>query len=158
VEQGGGEVEPAPGAAGVGGDPAAEDRAKAEAVHHLADPGPGDARRQPPQGGQPLQQLPAGHRLVQGRLLHGDPDGAPHRSRMLADVVAGDPGRSGGGGGQGGEDADGGGLARAVAAQVGVDLAVGGADGHLVQRPHAARVGLAQLRRLDRRLVHGPSL
>jgi hypothetical protein len=156
VQQGAGQVESAAGAARVGGDAPVQHPTEAQPVHHLADPGGGGTARRLPQGGQEAQQLAAGHGLVQGGVLHGHPDGPAHRGRVAGDVVAGDPGRSGGGGGQGGEDADGGGLARAVPAQVGEDLPVAGPERHLVQGPHLTRVDLAQFDRLDRRLCHGP--
>ncbi len=58
--------------------------------------------------------LATGEDLVEGGVLGGDADVAPHGGRLADDVMAGDPRRAAVGDREGGEDAHGGGLAGAV--------------------------------------------
>ena len=117
VDEGGGEVEPAPHAAGVGRGGPVGRLGQPEAVEQLVGPG---ADGRPGQVGEPADEaevLAAGEVLVHGGVLAGEADALAHRLRVGGDVEAQHLGPAGVRPEDGGEDADGRGLAGAVGAE-----------------------------------------
>ena len=88
------EVEPAPHAAGVGGDAAVGGLGQPEALEHVGGAGLGLAHRQPVEPPDHLEVLAPGELLVDGGELAREPDPAADRQRLGDDVVAEDRSRA----------------------------------------------------------------
>ena len=117
ADQAGGQVEAPSHAAGVGLRPAVAGLVEAELVQQLAGAGAGVRAGEVQQPGEQLEILPAGQLLVDRGVLAGQADRAADAVGVLHDVAAGDRGGARVGTQEGREDADGGGLARAVGAE-----------------------------------------
>ena len=105
-DQAGGEIEPAPHAAGVGLDDAAGCVGQAEPLKKLVGAALRIGLREAIEAGDHLEVLAAGQDLVERGVLTGQPDPAADLTRVGEDIEAGDLGAACVRPGQGREDAD----------------------------------------------------
>ena len=98
--------------------------------------------------GDELEVPVDGHVGIERRILGQVADAALHLERLLEDVEAGDLGGAGSGGQEAGQDAHGGRLAGAVAAQKAQDFALGNVEGDVVERDEVS-VTLGQIADFD---------
>jgi len=124
-DQAGRQVKAAAHAAGVGLHQAAAGVVEVELRQELVCAVPSRAARQMPQPPHHLQVLLAGQHVVDGRVLAGEADRAPDADWVGEQVVPGDGGGARVRAEQCGQDADQRGLARAILAEEGDDLALG---------------------------------
>ena len=145
VDQGGGQVEAALHAAGVGADPAVGGFVEADPLEQGVGALLAGGARQPLQGRLQPNQLAPGHQRVQRRLLQGDPDRGSHGAGLADHVVPGDGGPTGGRQQQRGQHADGGRLAGAVGTEEAEDLALGDLEVDALHGVHLVETALQTL-------------
>ena len=138
-DEAGGQVEPAPHAAGEVLDQLLGGVGEVEPLEQLVGPGPGPGLGQVVEPAHHLEVGPGAHQPVDRGLLGGHADAAAHGAGVGDDVDAGDRGRALGGRRERGEDADGRGLARAVVAEQAEHGARRDVEVEVAQRPRCRR-------------------
>src|SRR6476659_9388828 len=147
-----GDLKPAALAAAVACDRPVEEVGEAERLGELADAAAGRGGVDPPEAGVDVEVAPAGERAVDGGVLEDDAADAAGSEWLARDVEAGDVSAAAGRCDGGREHADRGRLAGAVRTQQAEHLAGGDFEVDPLYGFDAARVGLAQLAHVDRRL------